>query len=63
MSPEACATSVSLTRPHLQLAVSFPGGSKCVCYALRSGLSCCPRDVILQLDQNAFNNGSQQALL
>jgi hypothetical protein len=48
----------------LQLRVGVPGGSQSVGHALRSGLSCCPGDVILQLNfRNAFNSVSRTALL
>jgi hypothetical protein len=48
----------------LQLGVGVPGGSQSVGHALRSGLSCCPGDVTLQLDfRNAFNSVSRTALL
>jgi hypothetical protein len=41
----------------LQLGVGVPEGSQSVGHALRTGLSCCPRDVTLQLDfQNPFKS-------
>jgi hypothetical protein len=48
----------------LQLGVGVPRGSQSVDHALRSGLSCCPEDVTLQLDfRNAFASVSRTALL
>jgi hypothetical protein len=43
---------------------SAGGGSQCVSHTLRSGLSCCPVVLTLQLVfRNAFNSMSRQALL
>jgi hypothetical protein len=48
----------------LQLRVGVPGRGQCVDHALRSGLTCCPGTVTLQLDfHNSCNSVSQQALL
>jgi hypothetical protein len=60
----AACQDAGLALAPLQLGVGVPGGSQSVGHALRSGLSCCPGDVTLQLDfRNLYNSVSRTALL